>query len=720
MRPPASRVPRRRPPIGCTQLVLVLLLLVPAGAGAESPKRCDRLAAALDPGGEEAPVAPGTWVIGLVSARAHTLEVLYLRKSDGAPLALYIRARPRAQEEAHARPYTLEGRWRGPEPEPAEVAALVSWARERLAEVPLAARHAFVTTKHLPSGTACNAERPEGAEAAEGEPEAVVSRVRTPLERFVYWADRTRTNESPWLAWLLILALLVSLGAALPSIAAAQPPASPGCWLGLGLVCSVFGALVWLLPDTVLHENWHGYELIRVAAAVEDTPYYPYEPYGFMSVAWARLLGMLAEPGHETFAASRVAMLLAIPGVFLWALSTIESQRAALVAAGLFAAQPVSLYAARAETSTSIGVLLIVLFAWLATLAARRRDLRLLLAAALAGTVLLRFRLLGAVVMPPLALLVLALRPDVELSAAGRRRWRRAVWLLGAAAVALALPHLAVVLPPLFEARHSEFEWHYFPSLLDTPYWSSPVITLMAAAGALALLPRRPRMVALLVAALLFTYVASLPAANTWAGCARYQAWAAAAVALLAAAAVEAVIARAGRLAPAAALLLVLLPALGSGTAAATLAVEHPESAQLHVFRRAVKSLEPHAVLAAPVGIARGANLQIPDAELMAARPDVLLVDLRDVVAGLPTGARPVYYFDPLPCSIAGGPYGPCTGREALALRPVWTEGVSHELPPDLNPRGDYGSWWNHERGYHDYPPGPAVIGLYRVLEVRR
>ncbi len=521
----------------------------------------------------------------------------------------------------------------------------------------------------------------------------------------------------------LLLALLVlALALAFARRRLGLPPAPRATWLAVAALTATLAVALALLDDVVGHPNAHGWDTVRALVGPSGSPYRAFQPYGLFDVHLAAVLGAPAAAGHETFLASRVAATLCVPLTFLFALAATARPRVALAAAALYATHPALLYSGRAESVTTPGVALLLVTALVATLAARRRDPRLLAAAALSLGVLANFRLMGLVLAPLVALLLLLPAADPPQPAAPpaappRRWWPRvlAAWAVGAA---IAVPHGLAILA-LFGQGTEPRTLHPELNVLTSPLWTAPALLALAATGALWLLRRRPLLAAIALAWTLAAVIAPSAATSSWQDQARYHGFGLPAFALLAGAAFDLPLARLPRRAAAALVALVAAWLVhGAVLPWRAQANGNIDTAQLHLWREAAAALPRDAVLVVPVRLGNKNRASLPDTELLAARPDVRVLDLRALerpAAGAPP--RPTFWFRSVACHLedldpAAAPDSDCRAAEAtLRLSPVLVRPLSDALDPAITAQLDGGYGWS----FYRLPDAPLPVGLYRV-----
>jgi hypothetical protein len=513
--------------------------------------------------------------------------------------------------------------------------------------------------------------------------------------------------EAPWMAWLAIALAALSLA---PVVWRARPRAPAvaafAAWaVGLGAL-SIGLALA---SDTVLHETFLGWDTVRVVSAGPDDLYATDDAYGYVHVLLARALGAFADPGHETFASSRVAGVASVLGVAAvgWVLTT--SRGVGALAAVALAVQPAFLLAARAETPVTAELFVgLVAFA-LSVAAGRTRAWPVLVAAAAWTALLAMYRLTGPV-------LALAL-PWLWVGAGAPRRWLYTACGLAALAALAALPHGADML--LHVQLNQSGRWERFwahgaaHSIVTNALLTSPVFWAMAAVGLVVGARRDPApWVALAVSAAL-VLVATGPAATDYLGQARYQLWVVAAGAVATAMAARAGWSR-GPVWKAAALAGGVAIGATLQTPLSLLDVAQPETAQLYAWRELRALLPTGATLLLPTSHpGEEIHLSLPDTELRAARPDlrVLPWSERDRAHG-----AEAFVFVPLQCRVQGTERhegSDCAGlTDVLAERAVRTWELPTRLEQvmgrDLGP--DAQGW-----SRIPYAEEPVRIGLARV-----
>ncbi len=561
--------------------------------------------------------------------------------------------------------------------------------------------------------------------------------------------SRARTAAADALAALLASLLLLA-----PRLRRLRRPSPPRLLAALAVLLALLAAwLVWA-PDTVIYHNNHAWGFVRAVAR----PDLRARSFGPTPAALSAALGVLAPAGHEPFWASRVGALLAVVFLYAWTHELTGSPRAALLGAGLLAAQPALHYAARSEYLSTPGLALMLLAAWLVVLAGRQRAPLVLVPATLALGLLATFRAQGAIVWPLVAGLVFVPRPapGPDQPGPGRRgavHFSQHFWLAAAAGLALvaavAWPHLRAL-----EAARGPYEAHSgaWSLLANLPWsrsgilgdgvWTAPALPWLALGGAVVALatPRRgpsrlPLLALWCVAFAVVVGAVTLHMAGTFLNALRYHLWVFVPVTTLAGLGLVALLQ--GRLPgvrgawrPLAFAVLMAWLAVGSWTPAEAAALDHPEARQLRLWRAAAASLPPGATLVTPSR--RGDTaLDYPEGELHAARPDVRRVAW-PADPGLP-GDRPTWVFFPLSCDApsllathphAGEETAPSTPprddcrriRQRWCLRPELVAAMTLRAPsgtPDAGEEvaGD-GDYWVFP-GLAGRPPR---AGLYRVV----
>lgn len=506
------------------------------------------------------------------------------------------------------------------------------------------------------------------------------------------------TTATTWPYALLLAVTVLALLASTPSLGQLLPPVTRGTWAGVFSVTVALGAVLAGLPDVVAHHHGHGWDSVERLAG-PDVGYLPADlagpsVYGTMHEVVTRALSPGASPGAEPFRASRVAGTLAIPLLFLLALVGLGRARPALLAAGLLAVQPAWIFIARSETPTAQGVLLFEVALLAAICAARTRERRWLVVVGLAGLTLTLHRLSGPVLAAPVALaLLLTPGPDGWAQRVGAwSRWWVALVATGAVALALAWPHLSGVLT-LGQGHGTaldilDIRWpHPLPHHIA---WGGPWLWMPAMVGGAALVARRRTRGLGLALALLtaLVVVTTVSAVGNWAGLPRYQAVLLVPLALGIAWTAEACI-RAGKLAPPRlvrpveiAVIVVLLAGLGYQLLqpAVSVAVTHPEERQLQVWRDGRALLPPDAVVVVPAHSVGGASSGLPVSELLAARPDVTVVEVSQRAAPGLVG-RPQIRWAGLACHARRDEPDPDSDCEVPPRIGLWVTVVDTWLP---------------------------------------
>lgn len=529
-------------------------------------------------------------------------------------------------------------------------------------------------------------------------------------------AIREDPHDSPLypLSRALLLVILAMIFATRRHLGAALGPVPGWAWAGVGGLAALGFAAAALLPDVVAYQNGLGLEHARFVANAAPSPFPHVNPFGAMQIEVARLLGGFAPLGREPFYASRVALCLSPLLLFLLAQALTRRPHVGVVAAGLMGLAPAWLYMGTSDFASAPGVLLLLLAGWLTVSAARSRDWRLLVLAALALLALARYRMVGPVVAVPTALLLFAVPGDRE-----EPRWWWWTACTAALTVALALPHLLELLSLASGLAEGEPLDGAEVNLFNEPGWVPPALTVIAAAGLLVTLAMRRWLgfvLVLWVAAVLAVTTQSL---NLWVNVARYQVWIVPAVALAGGCLFAAMRVALPRAAPV--VLGALLVWLGHGFVvdSAVLAEHNPETRQLQLWRSSIAELPPDALLVVPTQSLGGAAASLPDAELQGARPDVELMDYGRYQANREMlSARDAYWFMPLYCHAPATDGQPRADADCvvastrLELKPMLVEHVSGEVPEALAALGVIEARW---------VPVPFVgdvvdIGLYRIV----
>jgi len=672
---------------------------------------CGELADVLTPD----PAQFDGWQLGPITPKQGTVEALILRSSDGAPLSLEMRKaiwikNPETGElERPAYAHNFKAVWRGPDPQPAEIPELSKWLQSQVHAHPEAVEEAFASIQQIQDGSPCAG----GEVRSKGTASRISSQVQ---ESFVAPEDHLRTPGSPWLSWGLILFFILASGWALRTQWRAREADSNWIWWCLGALTLGFTGLVLWLPDVVLHENYHGFETIRVVARGSDQPLHAFEPYGFLHVAMSRVLGFLASDGHQTFLASRIAGALCVPAAYLFFRALSGRARVALIGTAFLAVQPSFLFAARAETVVTIGLLLSLMCGWLCLRAGQLRTWRALAVATASCVLLANFRLLGPILAPFMAALVLGgPQPSSDVRLAGKE-WAKA--LMGAILLVLLLSygHLSHTLDAVSSGHGGRYGLDFYPPLVLSQSWVPWFVALTGIGGLVFGLRTQRWRLAVVLCSMVALSVATMPAANSWLSTVRYQMWLLVPVSLgLGYGLVH--LGSTDRALRFGFVLVLLLAILGSFVSPYQLSrVPHPESAQLQLWRAGYKALPEKARIGIPTGEHGRFNLQVPDVELKASRPDI---DLRafsqlkerpDLLK-----EREIFAFMPLQCRVdlardavpGDGSLSECALFDSLgAWVPFIVQSVNVAAPkPSLE------GWWN----IHPYPAATVEIGFYRL-----
>jgi hypothetical protein len=686
--------------------VLIVMLV-----GHAEAQPCGALATALTP---DAAQFEG-WQLGPITPKQGTLEALVLRSSDGAPLSLEIRKSiwlkdPETGElQRPAYAHSVKAVWRGPAPEPGEIPALSAWLRSQIQTQPEAVEEAFASLDQIEAGSPC-----AGGEVRLKSTASQIS--QSVQESFVAPEDHLRTPGSPWFSWALILIFALLCAASIRAQWTARERDPSWIWWCLGALTLGFTGLVFWLPDVVLHENYHGFETIRVVARGSDQPLHAFEPYGFMHVALSRVFGFFASDGHQTFFASRLAGALCIPVAYLFFRALSGRASVALVGSAFLSIQPSFLYAARAETVVTTGLLLVLLSAWLCMRAGQLRSLRALAVATASCVLLANFRLTGPILTPFCMALVLGARPASSDPSPSSKHWTKA--LVGAALLILVLSygHLSHALEAVSSGHGGRYGMDYYPPLLLAQSWVPWFVALTGLGGLIfGLKTQRWRLIVLL-ASMVTLSLATMPAANSWLSTVRYQTWLLLPVCLgLGYGLVH--LGSTDRALRFGFVLIVLLAILGSLVTPYRLSrTLHPEKAQLEIWRAGYQALPQKARVAIPTGEHGRFNLQVPDVELKASRPDIdlrafsQLKDRADLMKDVS-----LFAFMPLQCRVdLARDAVPSDGRpsecglfdELGTWVPFYVRSVEVKVP-----RESLKGWWN----LHPYPKPSVTIGFYRL-----
>ena len=683
------------------------LLTISSGAHAQP---CGDLAKVLTPASTEF----AGWQLGPITPKQGTIEALVLRSSDGAPLSLELRKSIWEKDPASGelkRPayeHSVKAVWRGPQPAPIEIEDLSKWLRNRIQQAPKAVDGAFASLEQIEAGSPCAG----GEVRMKGATERLSAEVQ---ETFVASEDHQRTPGSPWFTWSLLFLFLLSCGWAIRSQWAERESDPDWIWWCLGVLTLGFTGLVFWLPDVVLHENYHGFETIRVVARGSDQPLHAYEPYGFMHVAMSRILGFFAPDGHQTFFASRVATSLCLPVSYLLFRALSKRATVALMATVFLSLQPAFLFAARAETVVAPGLLLVLLSAWLCLRAGQLRSWRALALATASCVLLANFRLIGPIMAPFCMAFVLGVAPTTS----GQLRaglWLRA--LVGSALIVLALSfgHLSHTLDAVSSGHGGRYGLDYYPPLVLAQPWVHWFVLLTGMGGLFFGLKGQRWRLTVLFASMIALSLATMPAANSWLSTVRYQLWLLVPLSLgLGFGLVH--LWTSDRGLRFGFVLIFLMAILGSFVAPFHLSRSvHPETAQLNTWRAGVGSLPSKALVVVPTGEHGRFNLQYPDVELKTSRPDLelralgQLKDRKDLLKN-----REVFAFMPLQCRVD-------LARDAVPADPeasecglfdkigTWTP--FHVDPVVVAAPEDFlEGWWN----LHPYGMDKVSIGFYRL-----
>ena len=528
-----------------------------------------------------------------------------------------------------------------------------------------------------------------------------------------------------WLAALLLLALASTITAYRRVINACHLKVGGQGWLSTALLAGVTGLLLALMNDVVLHPNAHGWDTVRSVSGFTETPFPLWDKYGQLVIESGRLLGFFAEPGRETFTASRVSAVLSIFAMYGLALSLLRSHIAAILALGLYVTSPAFLFVARGEALSATGVLFMLTSAWLMTLAARERHLGLLICASLALTCLASFRLMGPVMAPVVGLLAL-LGPERDERREDTKAWFVKVALAWSIALALSLPHLWQMLWLMSRELGARPETDVIPrTLLDSTMWTPFAFVALAGIGLLGCARKERAIGAILVLWLGAALLAPASSAAYYQDQARYQIYALPALALAAGALVHFPLKVPRHLLVALSLLWLTLFAWQQHLCGDVLAHEQAEETQLLAWRELPKVLPQGAWLALPISTQGRARSALPDVELAQARPDIRLVSLDEARQ---SGDAPLFYFEGLSCSASypSDPENAATdclrARKNARLQPIRVVNVYPELPrklaqrvrsrsESLSPFGGDPLQWNPR----PFKQAPVPIGLYRL-----
>lgn len=480
--------------------------------------------------------------------------------------------------------------------------------------------------------------------------------------------------------------------------------------------------MLWVLPETIAYHRGHGWAWAEHVASGRGAEYHN----GALALMLTRLLGFWASPGMEAHAAAQVACVLSIPVGWLWARTLWERGPAALLFAGLLACQPALLYLGNSHYVGSIGILMLLLAGFHATLAVRLGSEQLLLCAAGAATWLLSFRFSGVFAAPGIAMIAVAVVPTREV---GRRFW---VLLVAAVAVAAALAAPRFIELTAVAGQHGELPAPgpyqvWLVSFFSRGHIAAPELFWLGMAGAVGLLalgrraelPLRPWLAtpALLVAIVVPLWF-SVAASDGFLDEMRYGPWALPATAL-AASALLAVVPRSMQTRGIAAGVAVggLVLALGTWAPAQATALEHPEQLQLRLLHESLERLPQGARVAFPARRDQH-RLWLPLTALGHLRPDVSLVR----VESPDWKERADFWFTPLGCHVphfaprATGPNVVDACTFGAGLRPLHVARVSLEVLDILQPEGQ--PPMRIDEPYWVSPPvlstsGPTFIGLF-------
>jgi hypothetical protein len=533
-----------------------------------------------------------------------------------------------------------------------------------------------------------------------------------------------------WLAGLLLLALASSLVTYRHRFAQEVRSASgPGWILAVGLG-ALLGCVLVAMEDVVLHPNAHGWDTVRSVVGLSQTPFPLWDRYGTFVIEVGRLMGLFAEPGRETFVASRLAAALSVPAVYGLGLALLRSRPGALIAAGVFATSPVILFVGRGEALSASGVLLMVLAGWSLAVAARRRDPALLVCGGIALACLASFRLMGPVMAPTVALLALlpadpgAPHPDTPRM--GTSSWLRRVTLTWGAAALCASPHLWQMLWLMSAELGVRPEATTIPrTLLDSPMWMPSALLALALAGIVRLAWARRWLALVIVLWVASAVLAPATSSAFYQDQARYQVYVMPAVAIASSAALLAIAQQRRVLALVTTMIWGLCFAWGQGLAGDALATEQAEVSQLRAWRAVITELPKGAWIAVPVATDGRARTALPDAELLHARPDIRLVSLDEAMQA---ADAPLYWFEGLSCAARYPSDPPGAARDCIAvreramLRSIHITAVHPELPNDLaervaSPKHSLTPWGGDPTQWNPRPftVMPVKIGLYRM-----
>ncbi|MBR57938.1 MAG: hypothetical protein CMH54_07750 [Myxococcales bacterium] len=699
-------------------LMLVGLLLVSSTQAFASPAACQAMVDLVAPNAEEPSGKLGEWRVRAITPREGTVELL-LGKGDATILRTEIRRAIWSKVDGrYVRPpcpFEMTSSLRGPGGDTAESEDLERWLEQRICCHPETVESIFKEQVRLPDGEKCSM----AVRSGKGLWRSIWETVS---HTFVGPIDHSRTAGSPWFAWLVVFVFVLTVFLARTELWRALSAHNKSVWIAVLTLTVTYAIWLFLLDDTVIHENYHGWETVRVVSGGPNEPFAAYDPYGFLQIILARILGGLASPGGETFLASRIASVLTVPALFLVFFSLVPRVSFALCASIVFIIQPAVLLAARAETVTSTGILLIVLSLWLVVLAARTRSVPVLVAAAGALALLGNYRLIGPVMVPCTALWVFVVspRPDVKHMT---NRWWVSVALAGLALAVLCLPHALVMMEHTFGQHGGRYGRGYYLTILQVSEWTSWLFVTVALVGVGLFLRGYWRMMVVAALGMLVLALGTMPAANSWLSTARYQLWMLVPCCGLVSGVLVLLPQRYGRKGLVGAVALAALLVGSYERPVAMVSRTHPETAQLKLWRSVSQELPRNSTLVVPTGEFGRFNLQLPDVEFRSKRPDVRLTDTESFIQRTRCGQdRTAYVFIPLACrtnpALEGASPVPTSSCVRLVKSfaphlsnvPGLTRKIPLQLPASLDRDGTISRWWN----LHPYDTAEVEIGLYR------
>lgn len=531
----------------------------------------------------------------------------------------------------------------------------------------------------------------------------------------------------PWELHVLWGALLVLAGLLAASRAALRGGTPSPPWPLLLAITASVAVVAALGPDVLAYQSSHGIAWAEAVAApsLRESP----DAFGFTALGLDRLLGGLAPAGAEAFWASRVAWVILVLVAYAAAATLSRRRDVGLAAAALLVTEPSLAFLGRAAFPTVPGLAWAALTLWLVGAAARRPAPRLILAGSVALAVLASFRAMGPVVAP-----LVAAWGAASLGAARGRRLSAAAWAaLLAGAVAVGAVELVQGQRLLVAARASAVSAAPLSAdgvLFLVPHWEPLGRGALGLLGLAWLGSRRRGLLGALAALGWVAIVVWLTrgSVDTWSNLPRYQAWALLPADYLGA--LGLVVAgrglrrgwRRARWARVPLGLVATAAVVGWGAgevyALRSASLEHPESAQLALWRGAIHALPERAELVLPREPLGPSSAVYPLAELRRRRPGVE-VWRSDQLAQARAAGRPVYRFEPLFCHVAYRETAPPTDVDCVTLpkrgtwEPVVVRVVRGGLPKLLAAPGYDPSRWM----LLPLTTPSAEIGLYRLVQ---